>query len=112
MALCTRNSRHYPCSTLVFATLGYAHAVWSDQAASSPPGGDYPIGSPAFFHPMLQALTGSGCLPSASVARRRSDGRSIIYSSDSKGQFDLYRRSADGTGAEELLYAEATLKVP
>jgi len=41
-----------------------------------------------------------------------SDGRSIIYSSDSKGQFDLYRRSADGTGAEELLYAEATLKVP
>src|SRR5215472_15741678 len=71
MALCTRNSRHYPCSTHVFATLGYGHAVWSDQAASSPPGGDYPIGSPAFFLPMLQALTGSGCLPSASVARRR-----------------------------------------
>jgi Tol biopolymer transport system component len=40
------------------------------------------------------------------------DGRSIIYSSDARGQFDIYRKSADGTGSEELLYADEMLKVP
>jgi Tol biopolymer transport system component len=40
------------------------------------------------------------------------DGRSIVYSSDARSQFDLYRKLADGTGNEELLYADGTLKVP
>ncbi len=34
------------------------------------------------------------------------DGRSIAFSSNRKGHFDLYRKSSDGTGAEELLYAD------
>ena len=37
------------------------------------------------------------------------DGRSIAYSSNAKGPFDLYRRAADGTG-EELLYADGANK--
>jgi Tol biopolymer transport system component/predicted Ser/Thr protein kinase len=40
------------------------------------------------------------------------DGRSIVYNSNAKGQLDLYRRAADGTGKEELLYADRTLKAP
>jgi Tol biopolymer transport system component len=40
------------------------------------------------------------------------DGRSIVYNSNAKGQLDLYRRAADGTGKEELLYADGTLKGP
>jgi dipeptidyl aminopeptidase/acylaminoacyl peptidase len=34
------------------------------------------------------------------------DGRSIAFSSNRKGHFDLYRKSSDGTGAEELLYED------
>jgi len=33
------------------------------------------------------------------------DGRTIAFSSNRKGHLDLYRRSVDGTGPEELLYA-------
>jgi serine/threonine protein kinase len=40
------------------------------------------------------------------------DGRSIAYASNAKGQFDLYRKAADGTGKEELLYADDANKVP
>jgi serine/threonine protein kinase/Tol biopolymer transport system component len=40
------------------------------------------------------------------------DGRSIIFSSNRKGYFDLYRKSSDGSGAEELLYADNHLKRP
>ncbi len=40
------------------------------------------------------------------------DGRSIIYGSNAKGQIDLYRKAADGTGNEELLYADDANKVP
>jgi Tol biopolymer transport system component len=40
------------------------------------------------------------------------DGRSIIYYSDAKGNLDLYRKAADGTGDEELLYADGTSKIP
>jgi Tol biopolymer transport system component len=38
------------------------------------------------------------------------DGRSIAYSSNAKGPFDLYRKAADGTGGEELLYADGANK--
>jgi eukaryotic-like serine/threonine-protein kinase len=34
------------------------------------------------------------------------DGRSIVYRSNPTGLFDLYRKAADGTGSEELLYAD------
>jgi eukaryotic-like serine/threonine-protein kinase len=41
------------------------------------------------------------------------DGRSIAFRSDrNKGYFDLYRKSSDGTGAEELLYADHLQKAP
>ena len=40
------------------------------------------------------------------------DGRSIVYASNAKGHFDLYRKSADGTGNEELLYADGEYKIP
>jgi Tol biopolymer transport system component len=40
------------------------------------------------------------------------DGHSIIYTSNAKGQFDLYRKAADLTGNEELLYADAQGKIP
>jgi len=40
------------------------------------------------------------------------DGRSIVFSSDRKGHSDLYRKSADGSGAEELLYADTKVKYP
>jgi Tol biopolymer transport system component len=40
------------------------------------------------------------------------DGRSIVYRSNPKGSFDLYRKVADGTGSEELLYGDAALKAP
>jgi len=40
------------------------------------------------------------------------DGRSIAFNSNRKGHYDLYRKSADGTGAEELLYADNLEKDP
>ena len=33
------------------------------------------------------------------------DGRTIVFASNRSGHFDLYRKSADGSGAEELIYA-------
>jgi WD40 repeat protein len=40
------------------------------------------------------------------------DGKTIIYSSDRSGarRADIYRKSADGSGAEELLFADAAAK--
>jgi Tol biopolymer transport system component len=40
------------------------------------------------------------------------DGRTIVFNSSRKGRLDLYRKSADGTGAEELLYADDLGKFP
>jgi len=40
------------------------------------------------------------------------DGRSIIFNSTRKGHYDLYRKSANGAGPEELVYADETDKVP
>jgi serine/threonine protein kinase len=40
------------------------------------------------------------------------DGRRIIYDSNQKGRFDLYRKSADLNGTEEVLYEDAADKVP
>ena len=40
------------------------------------------------------------------------DGQSVIFNSTRKGHYDLYRKAANGAGAEELLYADNTDKVP
>jgi WD40 repeat protein len=40
------------------------------------------------------------------------DGRSVIFNSVRKRHYDLYRKPAYGTRAEELLYADDTDKVP
>ena len=40
------------------------------------------------------------------------DGRKIIYSSNQKGHFDLYRKSADLNGTEEVLYEDGANKEP
>src|SRR5262249_53235579 len=40
------------------------------------------------------------------------DGRTVVFSSARKGRFDIYRKNADGTGAEELLYADDMRKSP
>jgi Tol biopolymer transport system component len=40
------------------------------------------------------------------------DGRSIAFSSNRKGHFDLYRKASDGTGVEELLYSDSLEKYP
>jgi Tol biopolymer transport system component len=40
------------------------------------------------------------------------DGQSVIFNSVRKRHYDLYRKPANGTGAEELLYADDTDKVP
>jgi Tol biopolymer transport system component len=40
------------------------------------------------------------------------DGRSIVFNSVRKGHWDLYRKSADGSGAEEVLYADEKEKYP
>ena len=40
------------------------------------------------------------------------DGRTIVFRSNRKGHSDLYRRSANGAGVEELLYADNLDKFP
>jgi Tol biopolymer transport system component len=40
------------------------------------------------------------------------DGRTILFNSTRKGHFDLYRRPSDGSGPEELLYADNCEKRP
>jgi Tol biopolymer transport system component len=40
------------------------------------------------------------------------DGRTVVFNSARKGAFDLYRKNADGAGAEELLYADEMAKTP
>jgi eukaryotic-like serine/threonine-protein kinase len=39
------------------------------------------------------------------------DGRSLVYFSNATGRWDLYRKAVDGTGKEELLYADEASKV-
>jgi Tol biopolymer transport system component/predicted Ser/Thr protein kinase len=40
------------------------------------------------------------------------DGRTIVFASSRRGHFDLYRKSSDGSGTEELLYADNADKHP
>ena len=40
------------------------------------------------------------------------DGRTIVFRSSRKGHADLYRKSANGAGVEELLYADNLDKAP
>jgi Tol biopolymer transport system component len=40
------------------------------------------------------------------------DGRSIAFASKRKGHFDIYRRAADGSGEEQMLYANGDDKYP
>jgi Tol biopolymer transport system component/predicted Ser/Thr protein kinase len=40
------------------------------------------------------------------------DGRWIVFNSNRKGHFDLYRKPSNGTGVEELLYADEKEKLP
>jgi Tol biopolymer transport system component len=40
------------------------------------------------------------------------DGRSVIFRSNRKGHFDLYRKTVDSLAAEELVYADDLDKVP
>jgi len=40
------------------------------------------------------------------------DGRTIVFGSDRKGHFDVYRRASDGSLAEELVYADDLDKQP
>ena len=42
----------------------------------------------------------------------RPTGRSIVFRSNRKGKFDLYRKAVDSVGAEELLYADDLDKTP
>ncbi len=39
-------------------------------------------------------------------------GRAVVFASDRKGHFDLYRRAADESGPEELLYEDGGDKFP
>ncbi len=40
------------------------------------------------------------------------DGRSVVFNSNRKANFDLYRKSSNGVGVEELLYADNLAKTP
>ncbi len=40
------------------------------------------------------------------------DGRVLVFQSNRRGRFDLYRKLADGSANEELLYADNLLKAP
>ena len=40
------------------------------------------------------------------------DGRSVVFNSNRKGRYDLYRKALYGTGAEELLHADGLDKYP
>ena len=40
------------------------------------------------------------------------DGKSIVFASSRRGHFDIYRKAADGSGAEELLLADEDYKYP
>jgi Tol biopolymer transport system component/tRNA A-37 threonylcarbamoyl transferase component Bud32 len=40
------------------------------------------------------------------------DGRTIVFSSNRKGRFDLYRKFAEGVGLEELVYEDMLDKTP
>ena len=40
------------------------------------------------------------------------DGRTIVFSSNRKSHFDLYRKASDGTGAEELICSDGLDKFP
>jgi Tol biopolymer transport system component len=40
------------------------------------------------------------------------DGRTIVFGSDRSGHSDLYRKASDGSGSEELLYADNRDKYP
>jgi Tol biopolymer transport system component len=40
------------------------------------------------------------------------DGRSIVFRSNRKGHYDLYRKAVDSAGTEELLYADDLDKIP
>lgn len=40
------------------------------------------------------------------------DGQTVVFNSTRQGHYDLYRKSASGNGPEELLFADATDKVP
>jgi Tol biopolymer transport system component len=40
------------------------------------------------------------------------DGRSIVFNSNRKGHYDLYRKPSNGAGVEELLYADDKDKYP
>ena len=40
------------------------------------------------------------------------DGKEIVFASDPKGHFDLYRKAADLTGTEDALYADGLQKTP
>jgi Tol biopolymer transport system component len=40
------------------------------------------------------------------------DGRAIVFSSNRKGRYDLYRKASDGSGAEEPVYSDGLDKDP
>jgi Tol biopolymer transport system component len=40
------------------------------------------------------------------------DGRVLVFRSNRTGRYDLYRKPADGSGKEEILYADNNLKDP
>jgi Tol biopolymer transport system component len=40
------------------------------------------------------------------------DGRTIVFRSNQSGRYDLYRKAADGSRKEDLLYADNLLKTP
>jgi Tol biopolymer transport system component/tRNA A-37 threonylcarbamoyl transferase component Bud32 len=40
------------------------------------------------------------------------DGKTIVFNSDRRGHFDLYRKAVNSVGTEELLYADGTDKSP